>query len=91
MAQVRFKRKMGDGLVYAAVWVADIKLQFVNEVAVMDLAEGETYEIYWRMAGDQGAKLELTKAIGDGAAKAIIEDEIPEGEVKWRDWTLFKA
>lgn len=91
MAQVVFKRTLGEGLVYAAIWVADIRLQFVNDLAVMDLAPGETYEIYWRMAGAEKAKLELTRATGEGAAKKIVDDEIPAGKVKWRDWALFTA
>ena len=91
MAEVKFRRTTGDGIIFSAITVADTKLQFHNDVAVLDLAPGTTYDIYWRIAGDELATLKITKKTGAKAEVTIVEDAIPAGTSKRRNWTLFEA
>ena len=93
MTQVVFNRKSGDGLIYSAVWISDlaeVKLQFVNDLAALDLTLGKRYEVYWRMAGEKSAKLEIFKTIGDGKPVQIVNDAMPS-DAPHRNFALFIA
>ena len=93
MAKVVFKREEKDGLLLSKVWVNDETLEFdANEEASMSLEADSICDVYWRIVGDLGSSLVVTKSRANEDPVTIVKSSIRKSDKgRRRDFTIFKA
>lgn len=87
MISVKFTRKKTD-LTITAIYVKDQRLTFHDEVAFQLLEPGERCDIHWRIMGNPGGQLIVTKSV-NGADEKIVKSAIPAGKDRLSDFTDF--
>ncbi len=87
---VQFEREHGAGLQFSRVYINGAMLAFVNNKAAASLEPGESFEIYWRIAGNPGSEFTLKYEAAGVKKTAVDKDKIAKNKTRKSNFTYVK-